>query len=149
MSAFIVNKSSIDAIVTFAVGGKRRVTTCRSITNPETFSTTNDHSPAQLGQALWHENYLSVNYRYRADDETPVYKYKPQYDGHVGTGQKRLLTPIDIIKLCDCLEYQSCEHPGWETSWAKDLLDRVRRAATRELPGYEDAPWGLYDRGVA
>lgn len=149
MSAHIVEISTIHAIVTFAVGGKRRVTSCRSITTEGAYVHATDCTPDQIGQALLHQNYLSVNYRYIEDRETPVYTYKPVYDGFVEPGKKRLLRAIDIIKLCHCLEYQSCEHPGWPKSFAKDFLDRVVGAALHELPGYENAPWGLYAAGGA
>lgn len=50
--------------------------------------------------------------------------------------------PVTILKLCDCLEYQSCETEDWEETPAHELLQRIRKAAIRTLPGYEDAPWG-------
>ncbi len=147
MSAYIVDLSTIHAIVTFAVGGRRRVGSCRSITDEHVYVSSADYTPDQIGQALLHENFLSVNYRYREDEETTVYTFKPIYDGYVEVGKKRLLKPIDIIKLCHCLEYQSCEHPSWQQSFAKDFLDRVVSAALHELPGYDTAPWGLSTAG--
>ena len=53
------------------------------------------------------------------------------------------LRPIDVIKACHCQEYQSCEHDGWETSTAKAIVDAIEGAASRALPGYDDAPWEI------
>jgi hypothetical protein len=44
-----------------------------------------------------------------------------------------LHTPIEILKSADCLEYQSCEHPGWDTSVAKDICDAIRTHALAEI----------------
>lgn len=149
MSAFVVSTNTINAIVSFSVGGHRRIVTCKRIDDPAQLTVTTEYTPSQIGQALIHENFLSVNYRYRTDDETPVYRFRPVWSGRVKPGTVRLLTPIDIIKLAHCLEYQSCEHPTWHASFAKDFLERVTDAATRSLPGYEKAPWGLCDREAA
>lgn len=51
------------------------------------------------------------------------------------------LTPLDILKMCDCLEYQSCESADYRETLAWRLLGMIRRAAWRALPGYDDAPW--------
>ena len=52
-------------------------------------------------------------------------------------------TPVEIIKLCDCYDYQSCETRDWETTEAFAICAALRAAAIDSLPGYEDAPWGL------
>jgi hypothetical protein len=50
-----------------------------------------------------------------------------------------------VIKAADCLDYQSCEHPEWDKSEAKQLLDAIRAAAISKLPGYEEAEWAIDD----
>ena len=50
---------------------------------------------------------------------------------------------MDIIKLCHGYEYQSCEHPGWKTSDARDYLRMIEKTACRNLPDYDDAPWSV------
>lgn len=154
MSAYIVSKETIDAIVTFSTTPQgqsgipiysiKPIPGWNGAGDHMTISDLGVDAPSRIGQLLWHENVLSVNYRYREDDDTAIYKFKHRVEGCVAPDEKRRLTAVDIIKLCGCLEYQSCEHPGWADSWAKDFLDRVVRAAIHELPGYDDAPWGLY-----
>jgi hypothetical protein len=143
MSAFIVSHSTIAAIVNFA---QRRLWSC---VPPPPHSrrgavTIRDIDPDQIGQALFAENVRSVNFRYRQCDAVGPYRHVPTYAGAVSPEATRMLTALDVIKLAHCLEYQSCEHPEWETSWARAFLQSVVDAAVRELPGYDDAPWGLY-----
>ena len=119
---------------------------------PGEFQRTADYTPTQIGAALWAENARSVNYRYREDGSAPAYTHKPRHLASLPTrGQPtaallaRTLTAMDLIKLCQCLAFQSCEHPGWNGSFAQDFLDRTIHAAISELPGHQEAPWGLPD----
>ena len=91
----------------------------------------------EVAQMLHDENVTSVNYRY-SDDVKPE---TVAWDGNHNT-----LTAVEVIKACQCLDYQSCEHDGWATSDAKAFLDRVIATAIGKLPGYESAPWGIEDR---
>lgn len=96
--------------------------------------------------ALAFECWRSVRYRYPegplpgpiAFEDTPV-----MCDGRLRLYKR--LTPVQVIKACDCLNYQSCEHPEWETSEAKRLLDGIREAAISSLPGYSQAEWEICD----
>jgi len=51
------------------------------------------------------------------------------------------LPAVSILKMCDCLEYQSCETEDYRSTLAWELLSHIRKAAWRTLPGYDDAPW--------
>lgn len=104
----------------------------------------NLNDAADMLAALAFECYKSVRYRYPDGDlpgpcafpDTPVvcsdnlHTYRP-------------LTPIEVIVACKCYEYQSCEHPEWGQSEAAQLIQHIKEAALRRLPGYEDAPWEI------
>lgn len=90
----------------------------------------------QLGQMLLNENYASVNYRYSEADEP--YEYTHTNHGYT-------LTPGEVFKAIDNLDYQSCEHPGWRTSEAFAFLTALREQVCRFVDDYESAPWG-FDR---
>jgi len=101
-----------------------------------------DHT-VLVARILYDENVKSVAHRYPNDapDELP---------GSTGTvplfrstNPHRAYPAITILKALDCLEYQSCEHPGWEDSLARFIVDQLRKAAIHNLPGYNDAPWGI------
>ena len=146
MSAYIVSKAHIDGIVTFAVGGTRRVGTVKRMAEDAghcNYVSSSDYTPSQIGAALWAENHASVDYRYSETTPVPAYVFRPKCSGSTCTKTTRLLTPLDIIKLCQSLKYQSCEHPGWDASFAHDFLNRVISAAIGALPGYDNAFWGI------
>ncbi len=52
-------------------------------------------------------------------------------------------TPVEIVKLAHCFEYQSCEYKGWETSQAKKLIESIISSAICQVPGYEVAEWSI------
>lgn len=57
------------------------------------------------------------------------------------------LTTIEVLKACDCLEYQSCEDGHYFTSDAFRLLSWIRKQAVDDLPGYKDANgWELEEQ---
>lgn len=122
MSAYIVSDATIDALVTFAIGGGvYRVTS---------------ENPQKVGQMLVNENYRSVNHRYREKELAHTYTFKPM---------TRHLSPVTILKLCDCYDYQACETEDYEATDAAKMIDGIRHRAIRTLSGYDDAPWGLHD----
>jgi hypothetical protein len=93
----------------------------------------NEHNIMHVGQKLVNENYRSVNYRY-GESSKPHAFIRPHIEP---------LTPVEIIKLCHCYRYQSCETEDWENTEAFAIYDALREAAIAALPGYEEAPWGL------
>ena len=129
----------------------------------------------RLGEILLNENWTSIWYRYpdskkdltkapgtiaeiegpdvmlqsKMDvaDETKIniggYTYKPcAFNECVSLGQ--------FFKALTCLNYQSCEHPEWEDSDAKYIIDMMRVDALNDMilekglvKGWKDAKWGL------
>jgi hypothetical protein len=83
---------------------------------------------------LYAENVKSVNHRYKGHDDTI---------GAVYDNTAPNLSALEMIKACQCLAYQSNEHPEWGTSTAKALLDQLQVRAIAKLPGYDAAPWRI------
>ena len=55
-----------------------------------------------------------------------------------------MFSQVQIIKAARCLDYQSCEHPGWEQSDACKLLQAIIGDDTSaHLPGYDEAEWEI------
>jgi len=135
MSAFIVSPDHIAAIVgtdAFTRNVRWAIT----------------ETPLELEASalvLLTENTKSVNHRYREADQ-------PDPDGVPFSLIDRYitspLTPVELLKAITCLEYQSCEHPGWAGSPAETLCRRAKANAIASLEGYDEAPWGI-ERGDA
>lgn len=126
MSAFIVSHHHIDVIVSWAVEN------CQFVMD--------GRSPQELGELLYHANVDSVDYRY--DEENPRdYSYTPAHS--------RRVSAVQIIKACDCLDYQSCERPDWLKSGARSALMSIREQAIAKLPGYHEAKWALDEEQTA
>lgn len=89
----------------------------------------------QAAEELYKENVRSLNYRYDDDDFAdlnPPHAY-----------MRTVFDPAVLAKQVNCYEYQACEHPAWEESKAHEMCQDIKEHLLRNLPGYEDAPWGI------
>jgi len=158
MSAWIVEKEHIDALVAAALGelhapqypGDGWYGPRWNDETPQDDWTFEDHQTHsrtatreeadRIGSMIWWECVRSVAYRYPdlSVDELPDcgnYKYRRPW------GSERPPV-VAILKAISCYEYQSCEHPEWKTSEAHSFCAALRDRMIDELPGYEDANWG-------
>ena len=92
---------------------------------------------AIVARILRAENIRSLRARYPSDYMKLVgdapYTFRPVRENY---------TPVEVIKACHCLSYQSCEADDYDQTHAKRLLDQIERAAISHVPGYESAEWG-------
>jgi len=86
----------------------------------------------EIGQKLLDENYKSVNARYNKDNKPHTFRFLPVK-----------MEPIEVVRLCHGYNYQACEHDGWETSEAKEISRQIEHYAIKDVPGYQEAPWGI------
>jgi hypothetical protein len=148
MSAFLQDKAHIDALVEASLRNY-----CGSSLNyywQGEWKRVTSENADEIGLMLWGENYASVNYRY------------PDCEGHDLPGKvgndwqsmlfyryqpvRRSYSAVQILQAIRGYEYQSCEHPGWETSEAKAFCDALTHSMISRLPGYEDAnTWSIPD----
>ena len=128
MSAFVCSKKHISAVAGYAVA--KQVWLGTGSAKPTDFG--------RIYKTLAEANVRSVCHRY-ADDTAENYAdvLRAPRCGSVNH------SAIEIIKLCDCLEYQSSEGDGWRESDAYRLLGNIRTAAINALPGYEEAKWAI------
>lgn len=100
---------------------------------------------AQLGEILWAENRASIEFRYPDCVNNPDNLPGPIDEDFVYASHEPTrvpMEPVQILKACDCYEYQACEHPGWASSEAKAFIDALRKRTWQALPGYDEAEWG-------
>ena len=125
MSAFIVSNKHIEALVTS--GGPRPL---QYHFNGEWHPIS--YNEQKAGQILLNENIRSVETRYNSTEIPTTF---------ILTELTNNYTAIEIVKLCDSLDYQSCETDDWLTTEAYAILQAIRENAIRALPGYVEAPW--------
>ena len=88
----------------------------------------------EIGQKLVDQNWRSVNYRYDENEPAPRYAYEHP---------AMQVTPVQVIKACNCYNYQSCETPDWPETEAYAIMRALRERAINSLPGYKDAKWSI------
>lgn len=130
MSCFTVTDNHLSAIIGWA---------CRANLNAGWVENPGRHAyrPGMEQEAvdiLHAANVRSVNARYRLAN-IPA--------GAVFQVNAPKLLPVEVIKACDCVEYQCTEWDEFEGSDAQKLLRDIQCAAIRALPGYEAAAWDI------
>lgn len=146
MSAFIVGRKHIEYLIESAESlARRQRSSFRWFHDGAWHTLGQDHdTPERVGQCLWCTNVASVLYRYPED--TPATAPGPigdtyYYGRHVPKPIK--FNPVQMLKACHCYDYQSCEHPEWESSEAYAIVRSIESSAMRALPGYDDAEWDI------
>ena len=154
MSAFICGPDHFKALAIFAASRSGGYGSARTRVDPRYIEKLPEIVKAQQGtelasayaDILYQENVRSVRGRYPSDtwETLPGPIVKPLHiivSGQDTCSAKLRLQPVWILKMCDCLEYQSCETDDYRQTLGFDLLDRIRGAAINALPGYDAAPW--------
>lgn len=125
MSCFVVPDFHIDALVSWAADNGA----------PAFFE---GLTPITLAAELYCANCAAYRERY---GETVKSNYM------LTRRDVRGLTPEQIIKACNCLDYQCADWSDWAGSVGDRALTRIRDHAITRLPGYQAAAWQL-DEGV-
>lgn len=140
MSAFVVNMEHIAAMVHAGLTYRRYGEIQWSVPDQTSRSTgLTEDTATETGRMLVRQNVRSVNHRYRDNDDpdelAAEFEYKPS--------TARNMTPVEVLKLIACYEYQACESPDWRRTEAHEFCQALRNRLIGFLPGYDAAPWGL------
>lgn len=168
MSAYLVDAETIDALV----GGGLRLgegeLLFKSAAGDDFFGLTTANASA-IGRMLVATNVASLMHCYSDDtmETLPGPIDKDRLRDYSFQATRVAISPIVLLKILACYEYQSCEHPGWKTSDAKMFCDKLRQVAEAALPPamlemvrnpdmpgrqtsrykttheYDQAPWGI------
>jgi hypothetical protein len=148
MSAFEVDKTHIDVLVSYALQRQAgdtlywyyRLNTSTAPGEPvpshgdymadmaRARREVNDENAGMWGALLVAENKASVNHRYADDELEEPYEFT-QYAG--------TFDPVAVLAALNCYTYQSCEHDGWNDSEANAFCEALQARAICNLPGYD------------
>ena len=140
MSAFLVSDSHLNALITWAALTQLNPgnpSSCAGYSINESAWTSFLGNEQHCAAILYTANVESVNERYEKDDSTGVIFRFRQYK------KWKSLTPVEVLKLCDCFDYQACEVKNYRATVAAQMVDGIREHAIHLLPGYSAAPWAL------
>lgn len=139
MSCFHVHPHHINTLVSF--GHSRRVSAWIP-TGHGRGESLNCFDPELVADILHHANASAVAERYAERFGDPVPFEFPPFEL-----VRELPSPVAILKACACFDYQSSDWSSYDGSAAALMVDAIRRAAIRELPGYDDAAWEICPAG--
>jgi hypothetical protein len=95
----------------------------------------------EVGKLLLLQNIVSVEWRYWE----PV--NNQQVDAFTFVPYTKPVSLIQALKLCECLDYQSCETDDYFDTHAYKKLQQIAQRITSTLittlPGYDDAEWSI------
>ena len=142
MSAWIVSKGHVDYVVSAMKFNKyERFTVWHD-------GRRHDLTDTEWGKVLWSENLRSVACRYPGEEPHEL----PGPNGFKGDptiakyrfAERPGVTRVGAYKALGSLEYQSCEHPGWEASLARAYCEQLRDACVTSMPEYDAADtWSI------
>lgn len=124
MSAYLCSNFEISALACFIrQNGLHRPAADNTVTEKD------------IAKILYEANLKSVSDRY-PNQKWPKFRFDSR--GHIAGA-----SPVQWIKAAKCLQYQSCEYPEYGDSAAYKMTQAVIDHNIGQLPGYEDAEWGL------
>lgn len=142
MSAFIVNPHHLDVMLSYFNRHDGYVT-LRKKQIPDdalieerwyTLRGSDIDELRTMKQILSDQNCRSINERYNEQKAPPIAEFHLVH---------RKFSPVDIIKACNCYEYQACETEDYQQTDAARISDAIRSTAIGNLAGYEEAAWEI------
>lgn len=152
MSAYVCNDDTFIALAIYAStrnGGSENADPryIDGIANADDLHSASDQSrlATLYANILYAENVRSVSARYPEEkglnslpgNSVKSLAIKVTLRQCIGAEWK--LTPVEVLKLCSGYEYQTCETDDWKQTVAIAIIESIRRAAIRQLPGYDEA----------
>lgn len=143
MSAFFVGTDHVNAMLSYVNALVRQSSMPMPPDGAHQKDTGDVAALTEIGKALLSENIKSLQARYPSDwqemVDSDVNAFAFDFDSAFVYDRRNPHT--DVIGLCECYEYQSCEHDGWSDSFGKHFSEWLVRQAIRKLPGSENTPW--------
>lgn len=134
MSAFVCNPEHIGQLASYLKRESR-----------DRFGSAED-----IAETMARENVRSVNYRYQEDDSAKsflgmdVEAYVAECRKEARFAVEPLLKAVDIYKMAQCLDYQSCETSDYNQSETRKMVEWIQSHAIYNAPDYDKAVWEFH-----
>lgn len=144
MSAFVVSHKHINTLLSYA--NRQRNPLHFYLSGEVVLRADQVDDLQRAAEILLAENYRSVYARY------PDTRHNPsKIPGLVAEAGKDItfnfvlgdVSAVQILKACQCYDYQACETEDYDQSDAKRIIDRLQSEAIHRLSGYEEAKWEI------
>lgn len=93
-----------------------------------------------LAQILKTANIESLNERYNEDTDFEEVRYIQRASSEWADFP---YDAVQMMKLCDCFNYQACEVEKYESTPAFRIVETVKGWACRRVDGWEQAQWTI------
>ena len=154
MSAYICNPEHFGILAAYAVRNDCAIYEWKH-SRKNTLDAKIDNAQ-RIAKGLARENIRSVAARYPEDvsgsrpgpclNDDEIEEAAAIYAAHFVVNPQKP-SPVQVLKLCQGWDYQSCETNDWKDTIAWQQVDWIRGAAIRSLPGYENADWS-FDQAI-
>jgi len=142
MSAYILDDVNFDVIIKSYVTIRPIQLGWNIWIKKEKLDLFHDTDRTYVGQILKIQNIASVDYRYKANTEMQDYLQKLDKK-YIYNNRVNAVSPVALLKLLDCYDYQACETSDYKTTKACTIINQIREYTISRLPGYDEAAWGL------
>jgi hypothetical protein len=143
MSIYVLSDNHINALLTYAIAHRISLPVRDADGSIRTALDLSKSADQQKAADILHtQNVRSVCFNYPEDnaDEYGLITFKRYWHNGIA-GQ--CISGVQVIKACECYDYQSCETDDYEQTTAKLIIASISRHAISELPGYEEAEWSI------
>ncbi len=146
MSAYIVEDDLIKALANYLVSKQESSSSKHWLRDALKLGTSvrffeDEEMATAIANMLLKENFRSVYARY-TDGPKIFGEFEPLNIPLSEYVYKPNINPVQILKMCDCYDYQACENDDYFETIAANAIQLIRKAAIKALPGYDDYEWG-------
>ena len=141
MSAYLVEPEHIAEIAKWAFEGPREAHCFHMIERRSVLFEEGIRKSIEAATILAKANIASIEARYPNDPSMLSDNFVEDVIYHTKRIPNRQLSPADIFKMCECLEYQSCEVNGWGLKDAYWVIQGIKNEAASEMAKQATIRW--------
>jgi hypothetical protein len=140
MSVLLIGDAAVHALLSYAIAKHQYL---QHPAFPDRWHPIDKDDADIIGARLVAINHQAYDNRHRTDPVAAPRPSKFRLMTTIDSSVSRSITALDMLKLCDFVEYQCSKPDAWHGSYEHGIIQTIRASSARHLAGYRDAPWGL------